>query len=90
MYVVAPDGKRLRSNPEIEKYLQLHPEVEYDQEVTKTSPWPEDIFNTYMKSYQVPQNEKTETNNKIPIPDSNSNPNLEEHSTKEHLQDNEN
>ena len=84
MYVVTPDGKRLRSNLEIEKYLQLHPEVAYDKEVTKTSPWPEDIFNIYMKSYVDPQ-KKTEKN-QIPIKDS------EEQSTKEveQLQDNEN
>ena len=81
VHVIAPDGKKLRSNPEIEKYLQLYPEVAHDEQVTKTSPWPEDIYNIYMKSYQEVPEKKTETNNKIPIQDSNSNsnPNSKEH-----------
>ena len=78
VHVIAPDGKKLRSNPEIEKYLQLYPEVAHDEQVTKTSPWPEDIYNIYMKSYQVPE-KKIEANNKILIQDLNSNPNSKEH-----------
>ena len=83
VHVIAPDGKKLRSNPEIEKYLQLYPEVAHDEQVTKTSPWPEDIYNIYMKSYQVPE-KKIEANNKILIQDSNSNPNSNPNS-KEHF-----
>merc|ERR1711971_1035965 len=39
-YLITPCGKRLRSNPEIDRYLEKNPDVECDREVTNTSrPW---------------------------------------------------
>jgi len=37
IYVIAPCGKKLRSNPEIDKYLSENPDVQIDREVTNTS-----------------------------------------------------
>merc|ERR1711971_233674 len=38
--LITPCGKRLRSNPEIDRYLEKNPDVECDREVTNTSrPW---------------------------------------------------
>merc|ERR1719418_366994 len=37
IYIIAPCGKKLRSNPEIEKYLSENPDVEVDRDVTNTS-----------------------------------------------------
>ena len=39
-YIITPDGKKLRSNPEIDRYLEKNPDVDCDREVTNTSrPW---------------------------------------------------
>ena len=39
-YITTPDGKKLRSNPEIDKYLEKNPNVGCDRRVTNTSrPW---------------------------------------------------
>ena len=41
-YIITPDEKKLRSNPEIERYLEKNPDVDCDREVTNTSrPWAE-------------------------------------------------
>jgi hypothetical protein len=37
IYIIAPCGKKLRSNPEIEKYLSENPDVQVDRDVTNTS-----------------------------------------------------
>ena len=37
IYIIAPCGKKLRSNPEIEKYLSENPDVQIDRGVTNTS-----------------------------------------------------
>ena len=37
IYVFAPNGQKLRSNVEIKKYLENHPDVECDSEVTNIS-----------------------------------------------------
>ena len=37
VYIIAPCGKKLRSNPEIEKYLSENPDVQIDRDVTNTS-----------------------------------------------------
>ena len=37
IYIIAPCGKKLRSNPEIEKYLSENPDVQIDRDVTNTS-----------------------------------------------------
>jgi len=42
IYVISPDGTRLRSNPEIQRYLDKNPDVECDQEVTNTTK-PDDL-----------------------------------------------
>ena len=37
IYIIAPCGKKLRSNPEIEKYLSENPDVQVDRHVTNIS-----------------------------------------------------
>ena len=37
IYIITPCGKKLRSNPEIEKYLSENPDVQIDRDVTNTS-----------------------------------------------------
>ena len=34
-YLISPDGKKFRSNVEVSKYLQNHPEINYEPSVTK-------------------------------------------------------
>ena len=36
MYIFTPDGKKLRSNSEIEQFVEDHPDVKCDMEVTNT------------------------------------------------------
>merc|ERR1711971_742178 len=45
IYIIAPCGKKLRSNPEIEKYLSENPDVEVDRDVTNTSK-PSDLISS--------------------------------------------
>ena len=37
IYIIAPCGKKLRSNPEIEKYMSENPDVQIDRDVTNTT-----------------------------------------------------
>ena len=40
-YIIAPCGMRLRSNPEVDRYLENNPKVKCDRRVTNTSrQWP--------------------------------------------------
>ena len=48
IYIIAPCGKKLRSNPEIEKYLSENPDVEVDRDVTNTSK-PSDLISSRSK-----------------------------------------
>ena len=48
IYIIAPCGKKLRSNPEIEKYLSENPDVEVDRDVTNTSK-PSDFYSSRCK-----------------------------------------
>ena len=50
IYVIAPCGKKLRSNPEIDKYLSENPDVQIDREVTNTSK-PSDLALSGAKIY---------------------------------------
>ena len=36
IYIFTPDGKKLRSNCEIEQFVEDHPDVKCDMEVTNT------------------------------------------------------
>ena len=50
IYVIAPCGKKLRSNPEIDKYLSENSDVQIDREVTNTSK-PSDLALSGAKIY---------------------------------------
>ena len=44
-YLISPDGKKFRSNVEVSKYLQNHPEINYEPSVTKVST-PSDLIHS--------------------------------------------
>ena len=55
-HVICPQGKKLRSNNDIFKYLEANPDVKCDQSVTNTSRKPEVLGNLSTLSDLIPKN----------------------------------